>query len=75
MPVRNPAPSSTTTAGTTTLRELEFDRVGEFDVILSRFGVMFFADAAAAFARLRSFGTTAARLGFAAGDRRSPTRS
>lgn len=43
---------------------LEFDRAGQFDVIFSRFGLMFFSDPIAAFARLRSFGTAAARLGF-----------
>ena len=43
---------------------LELDRDGQFDVIFSRFGVMFFTDPSAAFARLRSFGTAAARLGF-----------
>lgn len=42
---------------------LELDRVGEFDVVFSRFGTMFFSDPVAAFARLRSFGTTLARLG------------
>lgn len=43
---------------------LELDRVGHFDVVFSRFGVMFFTDPVSAFARLRSFGTAAARLGF-----------
>jgi SAM-dependent methyltransferase len=43
---------------------LELDRVGQFDVIFSRFGSMFFSDPVAAFARLRSFGTARARLGF-----------
>jgi SAM-dependent methyltransferase len=43
---------------------LELDRPGEFDVVFSRFGVMFFADPVTAFARLRSFGTADARLGF-----------
>lgn len=43
---------------------LELDRAGAFDAVFSRFGVMFFADPVAAFARLRSFGTTAARLAF-----------
>jgi SAM-dependent methyltransferase len=43
---------------------LELDRVDRFDVIFSRFGLMFFTDPVAAFARLRSFGTAAARLGF-----------
>lgn len=35
-----------------------------FDVIVSRFGVMFFADPTAAFTRLRTVGTPGARLGF-----------
>jgi SAM-dependent methyltransferase len=43
---------------------LALDGVGQFDVIFSRFGVMFFSDPVRAFARLRSFGTTVARLGF-----------
>jgi SAM-dependent methyltransferase len=42
---------------------LQLDR-GQFDVIFSRFGVMFFTDPTAAFARLRSFATAEARLGF-----------
>lgn len=37
---------------------------GGYDVLFSRFGVMFFPDPVAAFARLRSLGTTSARLGF-----------
>jgi SAM-dependent methyltransferase len=43
---------------------LQLDRAAESDVVFSRFGVMFFADPVAAFARLRSFGTASARLGF-----------
>jgi SAM-dependent methyltransferase len=43
---------------------LKLDRAGQFDVIFSRFGVMFFSDPVAAFTRLRTFGTPAARLGF-----------
>ena len=43
---------------------LALDRRGHFDVIFSRFGVMFFADPAAGFAHLRALGTPAARLGF-----------
>lgn len=43
---------------------LELDRAGQFDVIFSRFGIMFFTDPVAAFARLRSLGAAAARLGF-----------
>lgn len=43
---------------------LELDGAGAFDVVFSRFGVMFFTDPVAAFARLRSFGTKAARLAF-----------
>ena len=43
---------------------LELGRVGQFDVIFSRFGVMFFTDPAVAFVRLHAFGTTAVRLGF-----------
>jgi SAM-dependent methyltransferase len=35
-----------------------------FDVVFSRFGVMFFSDPVAAFGRLRSYGTPNARLGF-----------
>jgi ubiquinone/menaquinone biosynthesis C-methylase UbiE len=54
---------------------LELDRPDRFDVIFSRFGVMFFSDPVDAFARLRSFGTAAARLVSAAGDRPTPTRS
>jgi SAM-dependent methyltransferase len=43
---------------------LSLDRHGHFDVIFSRFGVMFFADPAAAFAHLRCLGTPTSRLGF-----------
>lgn len=43
---------------------LELDPDDQFDVVFSRFGVMFFTDPVAAFARLRSFGTASARLGF-----------
>ena len=43
---------------------LALDRPGHFDVVFSRFGVMFFADAAAGFAHLRRLGNSAARLGF-----------
>jgi SAM-dependent methyltransferase len=43
---------------------LTLDAADEFDVIFSRFGVMFFADPTAAFARLRSIGRPGARLGF-----------
>ncbi len=43
---------------------LELDGAGQFEVIFSRFGVMFFTDPVAAFARLRSFGTARARLAF-----------
>jgi SAM-dependent methyltransferase len=35
-----------------------------FDVVFSRFGVMFFSDPVAAFRQLRSFGTHDARVGF-----------
>ena len=35
-----------------------------FDVIFSRFGVMFFADPVSAFTRLRSYGSRNARIGF-----------
>lgn len=37
---------------------------GLFDVVFSRFGVMFFHDVVAAFSRLHMFGTDDARLGF-----------
>ena len=37
---------------------------GPFDVVFSRFGVMFFSDPVSAFARLRSYAATDARLGF-----------
>jgi SAM-dependent methyltransferase len=43
---------------------LEVDLGGEFDVVFSRFGVMFFTDPTLAFARLHSLSTSAARLGF-----------
>ena len=43
---------------------LELDLGGEFDVVFSRFGVMFYTDPIPAFARLRSLSTSAARLGF-----------
>lgn len=43
---------------------LDLDRAHQFDIVFSRFGVMFFADPMAALARLHSFGTPAARLGF-----------
>src|SRR5438105_7414085 len=35
-----------------------------FDVVFSRFGVMFFSDPVSAFGQLRSYGTPEARLGF-----------
>lgn len=40
------------------------EAANRFDAVFSRFGVMFFTDPVSAFARLRSFGTSAARLGF-----------
>jgi SAM-dependent methyltransferase len=43
---------------------LELELVDPFDVVFSRFAVMFFTDPIAAFARLRSFGAPGARLGF-----------
>ena len=43
---------------------LALSRPGHFDVIFSRFGVMFFADPSAAFTHLRTLGSPAARLGF-----------
>jgi SAM-dependent methyltransferase len=42
----------------------ELERPGAFDVVFSRFGVMFFDDPAAVFTRLRACGTGHARLGF-----------
>ena len=43
---------------------LDLHQPAGFDVISSRFGVMFFADPAAAFAHLRTLGRSRARLGF-----------
>jgi SAM-dependent methyltransferase len=43
---------------------LELDEPGTYDVIFSRFGVMFFADPAAGFAHLRRLAARGARLGF-----------
>lgn len=43
---------------------LEGPAGGPFDVVFSRFGVMFFSDPAPAFARLRSYAAPGARLGF-----------
>jgi SAM-dependent methyltransferase len=43
---------------------VELDAPGTFDVVFSRFGVMFFDDPIAAFSRLRALGTDKARLGF-----------
>jgi trans-aconitate methyltransferase len=43
---------------------LDLDGAGAFDVVYSRFGVMFFDDPVAAFARLRTLATATARLGF-----------
>ena len=43
---------------------LDLDRSRTFDVVFSRFGVMFFADPVAAFGQLRALGTPDARLGF-----------
>lgn len=43
---------------------LDLDGAGDFDIVFSRFGVMFFNDPVAAFARLRSFAAPAGRLGF-----------
>jgi SAM-dependent methyltransferase len=43
---------------------LELEDRDRFDVIYSRFGVMFFADPVAAFRQLRTLGTSTARLGF-----------
>lgn len=43
---------------------LELDEPGTYDVIFSRFGVMFFADPTAGFAHLRRLGARGARLGF-----------
>lgn len=45
---------------------LELDLDSPVDVVFSRFGVMFFDDAVAAFARLRSFTRDGGRLAFAA---------
>jgi SAM-dependent methyltransferase len=43
---------------------LELDQPSAYDVIFSRFGIMFFADPAAAFAHLRALGRPDVRLGF-----------
>ncbi len=43
---------------------LELDRPSSFDLIFSRFGVMFFTDPAPAFAHLRALGRPDARLAF-----------
>ncbi|CAN5488076.1 methyltransferase domain-containing protein [soil metagenome] len=43
---------------------LNLDRIGDFDVVFSRFGVMFFTDPTTAFAHIRSLGAPHARLGF-----------
>lgn len=43
---------------------LDLDQPGRFDVVFSRFGVMFFTEASAAFVHLRGLGTAKARLGF-----------
>ena len=43
---------------------LDLDRPGGFDVVFSRFGVMFFDDPVAAFGHLRALGSGDARLGF-----------
>jgi SAM-dependent methyltransferase len=43
---------------------LELDQPGRYDVIFSRFGVMFFAEPTAAFAHLRALGRPDARLAF-----------
>lgn len=43
---------------------LALDRFGHYEVVFSRFGVMFFADPAASFTHLRRLGSPAARLGF-----------
>ena len=43
---------------------LALDTFGHFDVVFSRLGVMFFADAVAGFAHLRRLGNASARLGF-----------
>lgn len=43
---------------------LDVSAGGPFDIVFSRFGVMFFPDPVAAFSRLRSYATPDARLGF-----------
>jgi SAM-dependent methyltransferase len=43
---------------------LKLRHLDHFDVVFSRFGVMFFDDPAAAFAHLQALGTAHARLGF-----------
>jgi SAM-dependent methyltransferase len=43
---------------------VELDAPGTFDVVFSRFGVMFFADPTAAFTRLHASSSNKARLGF-----------
>jgi SAM-dependent methyltransferase len=43
---------------------LDLEPGDRFDVVFSRFGVMFFSDPEVAFRRLRSYGTPDARLGF-----------
>lgn len=43
---------------------LDLAPAAPFDVVFSRFGVMFFSDPVSAFGRLRSYGTPDARLGF-----------
>jgi SAM-dependent methyltransferase len=43
---------------------LALDRPGGFDVVFSRFGVMFFPDPVAGFTHLRHLGSPTARLGF-----------
>ena len=43
---------------------LELRDLDHFDVVFSRFGVMFFADTVSAFTHLRALGTAGVRLGF-----------
>ena len=43
---------------------IDLHQPGRFDVVFSRFGVMFFTDPPSAFAHLRALGTTDARIGF-----------
>src|ERR1700738_2992909 len=43
---------------------IDLHQPGRFDVVFSRFGVMFFTDPPSAFAHLRTLATTDARIGF-----------